>query len=233
VFKTMSEKVLLGTTFSSPTSLHIEPANKNKVDVILVNHISTVDFIMLLDYLYDHGVVKYRFVLKESIVCIPGIGQLMYFGNNVIVKRNWQMDQKTIWKDLDNLPNASTLILFPEGTRMSEEKLFMAQTYSMQHNLPIFENLLVPKFHGAWNILSYLKTQHRLGKLYDVTLVPEKRFQKKSMFLSDIFQPSGIGQLGFHVRKLNTEEIPHDYDLFCNWFLNRWLEKDYIFKSAF
>lgn len=228
IFKLVTEKVFLVKTYTTPTSEFLS-VNNEKLNVILMNHISTVDFIILLDYLYDHNITNFHFVLKKEIKYIPGIGQLMAFGENIIVERNWQYDQKTITRELDKIPNGGVLILFPEGTRMSCQKLEQAQKYSFQNNLPIMDNMLVPKFHGAWNILNYLRIQYRLGNVYDFT-VHADNYQdkdKKDMFLPDILI-NGIGPVGFHIRKLDQKEIKIDYEEFKTWLLEKWQEKDKI-----
>ena len=239
IFKLVTEKVFLVKTYTTPTSEFLSVNNnrngeKEKLNVILMNHISTVDFIILLDYLYDQNITNFHFVLKKEIKYIPGIGQLMAFGENIIVERNWQYDQKTITRELDKIPNGGVLILFPEGTRMSCQKLEQAQKYCFQNNLPIMDNMLVPKFHGAWSILNYLKAQYRLGNVYDFT-VHADNFQdrdKKDMFLPDILM-SGIGPVGFHIRKLDPKEIKTDYEEFKMWLLEKWREKDKIMTSNF
>lgn len=231
VFKLFTKNVLLASTYTSHTSAYLQETNKNKVDVMIVNHISTVDFIVILDYLYDHGFSNYHFVLKKEIVCVPGIGQLMYFGENVIVQRNWRLDTKTIWNDLDSIPNGGLLILFPEGTRMSEEKLQASKKYCFDNGIPMYNHLLVPKTKGAWFILNYLKSQCRLGSLYDMTLHANNFQQKKNMFFSNILQ--GIGRVGFHIRKLDTSNLPVEHIPFQEWFRKIWKEKDQLFERVF
>ena len=61
-----------------------------------------------------------------------------------------------------------------------EQKLKEGNEFSKKNNLPIYENLMVPKSKGLWFIIKHLKKLNKLGRIWDATIILSK-FIKKSI----------------------------------------------------
>jgi len=194
----------------------------HKINIVIANHISTVDFTLLLEYLGNYKNVY--FVFKESIRYIPGVGQYMYFGNNIMVKRNWSEDKIHFKKDLEKLlyktrqEQDRILVIFPEGTRISSQK---------KTNLD-YDYLLPFKPMGLITILNYLVRNQMLGSFYDISMIPKNPNQDLFLNSDFFFKESSI----FSDIFITLEEI--DVSFFSHftisWIQKIWKEKDTRFR---
>ena len=135
--------------------------------------------------------------------------------------------RKNLGKEIDNIPimnKKQVIIIFPEGTRFTLEKLKEAQRFSLENNLPKYNNLLVPKSKGLWFIVNQLAKKNRLGRIWDMTLVLPK-FLGKESYLSDIVGKE-IGNVYCDIRELKLPENFEDNNIFKNWLHENWKIKD-------
>ncbi len=202
----------------------------DKVDIIIGNHISTIDFIIYLSIIRLFDNRPFYFVFKKSIVLIPGVGLILGLSNDIKLNRKFE-------DDIDNLNNTinkikeGVIIFFPEGTRFTEDKFKESQEYSKQNNLPIFNNILFPKMKGLFTILNVLNTNNKLGNIIDFT-VQIQNFKNVKIYTNDLFKK----QLGNTFCIINTYNIPqislNNYDNFKKWFLsNIWEKKDLLLEN--
>jgi 1-acyl-sn-glycerol-3-phosphate acyltransferase len=98
------------------------------------------------------------------------------------------------------------IIIFPEGTRYSKEKFLDGQKFSKENNLPIYDNLLVPKSKGLHSIYNRLLNTNKLGKIYDMSII----YKKNKTFI------------------INRELDYDDTKDFKTWLLEEWKEKDIL-----
>ena len=205
--------------------------NTDKIDIIICNHTSTLDFLLIMSYLQEFDIQSYNFVFKNEITYTPGFGFVMYASPDIKLNRNWEQDKETLGKQLDKLkPNGKkqVILIFPEGTRLTEKKLKEGQEYSKSNNLPVFENLMVPKSKGLWFIVNHLNQSNKLGRIWDTTLIFPNYIQK-SINASDIFGKS-IGDVKTVWREIELDENFHQQEGFKNWLINLWITKDSLIK---
>lgn len=207
--------------------------NPNLIDIIICNHVSTIDFIIMMAYFQHFNINSYNFVLKNEITFVPGIGLVMYASSDIKLNRNWDKDKHIISKQLDNIntTNKQIILIFPEGTRLTQTKLIEAQNYSKNNSIPVYQNMLVPKTKGLWSIINHLKNINKLGNIWDSTLIIPK-FIGKSVYISDIIGQS-LGNVYCVFKKIN---IPNDlnidyFDDFKLWFIDYWKQKDELFNN--
>jgi 1-acyl-sn-glycerol-3-phosphate acyltransferase len=204
--------------------------NTDKVDIIVCNHISTFDLI-IAGYLKEFEIDSCNVIFKNEIVYTPGFGYILYANTDIKLKRNWEQDKEALGKQLDNIkPNGKkqVIIIFPEGTRLTEQKLKEGQEFSKLNNLPVYENLMVPKSKGLWFIVNKLSETNKLGRIWDVTFVFPK-FLKKSISYSDVFGKS-MGDVNAIWREVVLEKDYKDSDAFKKWLINLWVTKDSLIK---
>jgi 1-acyl-sn-glycerol-3-phosphate acyltransferase len=218
--------------FMADTEKNVEQLisqNPELIDVIVCNHVSTVDFLIIMAYLQKFKIGSFNFVLKNEIVYTPGFGLIMYGSPDIKLNRNWEKDKETFGKQIDKIQTNSgekqIILIFPEGTRLTKKKLEEGQQFSIDNNLPVFKNLLVPKTKGLWHLINHLDQTKRLGRVWDITLAIPK-FLGKSAYLSDIVSKP-IGPVYGIFRELELPKNEYqDLDKFKNWFLKNWKLKD-------
>lgn len=210
--------------------------NPELIDIIVSNHVSTIDFLLILGYLSKFNISSYNFVLKNEITYIPGMGLIAYICPDIKLSRNWEQDRDNITNQLDeiiqiNRNGKSIILIFPEGTRFSQEKLTQAQEFSSKNNLPTYDKLLVPKTKGLNLIINHLKQKNKLGRIWDCSLIIQKSFGK-SAFLTDLIGKP-VGPVFGIFRELKTDflnkDLP-DSEKFKEWFLKNWKLKDNIIQ---
>lgn len=209
--------------------------NPELVDILICNHVSTVDFLLVMSWLKHFNISGFNFILKNQIVYTPGFGLIMYASSDIKLNRDWEKDKETLGKQINKIktePNGEKqiIIIFPEGTRLTKSKLEEGQKFSLDNGLPVFNNLLVPKTKGLWFLVNHLEQTKRLGKIWDLTLAIPK-FIGKSAYVSDIVGKP-IGPVYGIVRNIELPQNEYqDLDKFKNWFLQMWKIKDEFIRS--
>jgi len=185
-----------------------------------------MDFLIILIILDKFNINTFYYVTKNSIKYIPGIGTMIYYSNDIIINRKWKNDKHLLKNYLDNICNDSNsdnkiIIIFPEGTRYTERKFIESNEYSINNNLPIYNNLLVPKMKGLWYILNYLYNNNQLGNIIDLSII----FPNENKNILFNFIQNNTSQIYFLIRNINFIHYT-EYNKFKNWFLNEWKIKD-------
>jgi hypothetical protein len=126
--------------------------------LLLGNHVSFVDWWVVYFMALRIGTFQFvRFVAKESIKFIPGLGFASYFHEFLFVRRDWKKDEARIRAYLRDFANSKLqhlwICIFPEGTFVDqgEEKLVLAAQKFVVENYPDiepFKYVLYPKAKG-------------------------------------------------------------------------------------
>lgn len=141
--------------------------------LIFMNHIAQIDFAPI--FTIGHAVdmqSSLRVFAKQSIMWIPGIGQILWMIGAVFIKRQWEADKARIDECFAHLlagDNPFWLMSFVEGTRRTPAKAAEAQAFAKKRGLPFTPNhTLVPRIKGAAATLAAMR--ERKPWIYDVTL---------------------------------------------------------------
>ena len=220
---------------SSPNNFK-ELANQNPelIDILVCNHLSTFDFLIIKSYLQYIGIDSFNYFIKNTINYVPGIGLVMYSSTAIKLFRNWEKDKDNLVNQINKIetgPNSNKqfIIIFPEGTRLTSKKLEEGQNFSKSNNLPIYDNLLVPKSKGLWFLVNHLNKSNKLGRIWDLTLAIPK-FMKKSAYINDVFGKP-IGPVYGMMKELRIDFDAQDSELFKSWLLKNWKIKDDFLKN--
>ena len=197
----------------------------NKIDLIMTNHISTIDFLIIITILYKFNIPNYYFVFKESIVKIPVLGPLM--SDDIRLTRSWDKDQELILNQLKNI-DYGTLVIYPEGTRYDNRKHKDALKFCYENKLPLYNYTLAPKAKGTHSIFEILSKNNKLGKIYDMTLIIPK-YINKNMYLSSIFGFKELGDIQVFVKEVKFTNDELNYEKFKKKLFNIWLSKNILF----
>ncbi|ORY01033.1 acyltransferase-domain-containing protein [Clohesyomyces aquaticus] len=206
--------------------------------VLMANHQLYTDWLYLWWIAYTnkmHGFVY--IILKESLKNIPIIGWGAQFYNFIFLSRKWEEDQRTFKKHLSQLnkPNDPMwLIIFPEGTNLSETTREKSQKWAEKNGLKDMKHQLLPRSTGLRFCLQELRETTEW--LYDCTIayegVPPGQFGQDIFTLrSSFFEGRPPKSVNMHWRRFHFDTIPIDNGkAFEVWLRNRWREKDYMLE---
>lgn len=182
-----------------------------------------------------HGFIY--IILKESLKNIPIIGWGCQFYNFIFLARNWEEDKQRFKKHLSKLnkpDHPMWLIIFPEGTNLSETTREKSAKWAQKNGLKDMKHQLLPRSTGLKFCLEELKDTTEW--LYDCTIayegVPEGQFGQDIFTLrSSFFEGRPPKSVNMHWRRFRIDEIPvHNTRAFEVWLRNRWREKDYMLE---
>ena len=151
---------------------HIDDVSLDKWYLVISNHQSWTDIILLQSYLYGK-IPPLKFFTKQQLIWVPGIGLAMYVLGFPYVKRVSKAQIKANPNlrnaDRDNIAEAckgfknhpTSILNFLEGTRRTSAKQLNQSSD--------YKNLLKPKIGGIEYVIKDMGNY--LHKLIDVTIV--------------------------------------------------------------
>ena len=87
----------------------------NKINIIIGNHISSLDWGIVLGILDKFNINDWYYVIKRSQIIVPSFGTLFGFDHDIKVKKNWLEDQEHFEKQIDKIKTGN-IIIFPKKT---------------------------------------------------------------------------------------------------------------------
>jgi len=165
---------------------------------------------------------------KKSVLYLQPFGLGLLAVGWPLLSRNWEEDQRTINNTFYNLKTRKLpfwLASHVEGTRITPEKLKQSHEYAKKNDLPILNNVLLPRKRGFVTTIKALRDN--LDAIYDLTAVwgdgkTEPKFE-------DIVMRRGI-TLHIHVRRFPMNQIPIQDEELYNWLIERFKEKDQLIE---
>ena len=210
--------------FNSPIKYKGDYHKSDKVDIIISNHINTIDFCIYLSIIREFDSRDIYFIMKKQILFIPGFGSIFTHSKDIKLNKKIEDDGYNIEKTIRNIKDGLIIIL-PEGTRYTPEKHVIAKQFSKDNNLQVFNNTLYPKMKGIYTICDILKNNNKLGNIIDFTIYIKNLHLKKShidtLLMKDIGDTYNI--INSYVVPINTLD---NYNNFKNWFLDIWTVKE-------
>jgi len=196
--------------------------SNDKIDILIGNHFNYIDFIIYQGIFRQLSDKEIAFLYSKKIEKVPVIGRGFKYGNGLGLKKKIHLDIDNIKEYIKNNNNI-VIILYPEGTRITDTKLKKSQMYSKENNLPIYNHLLYPKMKGIFTIINELKKHNKLGNIIDFTVKVENTNINDNTIKDYLSK-----KLGKTYIKINTYKISDfdDYDNFKKWFNLIWTEKE-------
>jgi 1-acyl-sn-glycerol-3-phosphate acyltransferase len=191
--------------------------------IVICNHQEMADIIVILCYAFNLGTVsRTTWMAKNVIRFVPGLGWGLAFLDTVFLKRNWARDEAgikaTFSKIIENkIPIWMTS--FPEGTRISPEKIKKSQEFARKRNHAILKHVLSPRSLGFTATVAGLSGH--ISAVYSLTI----GYKGEIPGLAKIIR-GDIKQVLLHVRRIPISEVPsekHDGGL---WLQNEFQLKD-------
>lgn len=238
---TTGNKTVQGVFRKNNRNGHLESAIEPRT-IVISNHQLYTDWVYLWWIAFtanSHGSIY--IMLKKSLEKIPLWGWGMKNYRFLFLSRSWAADEKTLTESLSRINQEiqypAWLVLFPEGTTISQNGVNKTRQYSQKFNppLPIPKNVLIPRARGLRYSLQHL--HETVEYLYDATIyydgLPEGEFGEEFFSLKRMFFYNEYPKdIHFYWRRYRVVDIPwKDEAAFEAWLQARWAEKDRLIDS--
>ncbi|KAJ7363652.1 hypothetical protein OS493_009814 [Desmophyllum pertusum] len=193
--------------------------------ICLCNHRSDVDWLIGYTLADRAGVLATcKCYMKGYLKFMPIIGFSWWCTEFVFLRRNWQKDQKVLDKSLSTLkdfPHPFWMVIFAEGTRLTEAKLQASVEYARSNGLPELKHHLLPRSRGFSMTVQYFKD--KVPAVYDMEVAFPKH---KEPNLTRMLMGEG-NEVHLWLRRTPLQDIPCDnIEETSNWCKKAFQEKD-------
>ncbi|XP_059166406.1 1-acyl-sn-glycerol-3-phosphate acyltransferase delta-like [Physella acuta] len=169
---------------------------------------------------------------KQFLKYVPLIGWAWYFTESIFLKRQWEHDKKIIQKDLlqaTDYPEGYyvTLLLFPEGTRFTEEKHKASLEVCKAKGYPLLKHVLLPRPKG------FIVSMHGLKGHFPTILNCTVGFPPNGPppTLMTVIQGKPL-LAHFHAERIPIDSVPIESDEVCaQWLRELFKKKDDMYDS--
>ncbi|XP_054894622.1 lysocardiolipin acyltransferase 1 [Poeciliopsis prolifica] len=195
--------------------------------VIIMNHRTRLDWMFLWCCLLRHSYLRLeKICLKAGLKALPGFGWAMQVACFVFIQRRWEMDKAHLENMLDyfcDIREPLQLLLFPEGTDLTEDTKEKSNAFAAQNNLPQLEYVLHPRSTGFTFIVDKLRKGDNLDAVHDITVAYPKNIPQTEQHLVLGEFPR---EIHFHVRRYPVSSLPSSSAELESWCRERWAEKE-------
>lgn len=155
---------------------------------------------------------------------------------------NWELEDslcKLMFKPILESNHPEWIALFPEVNICTQEINLLHNMQSQKYFLPVFENVLYPRFSGFYNVIFTLQSSPRtFTRLYDVTVwyTREKKMGSDELIdLKEQFRPPTLLEcfaskskitVQIHVKSKLLSSIPVKRSKIEKWLEKSWVDKD-------
>lgn len=191
--------------------------------IVLMNHQNMTDIPALFPLALKQGKLGHlKWFVKDSLKYVPGVGWGMKFLDCLFVKREWHQDQgkiESVFSKFHQEDIPIWLVSFPEGTRLTKEKVARSQEYAKKNNLPALNNVLLPRTKGF--TASVLGLRSHVKAVYDITI----DYQGKPPDLNELIAGQ-VEKIRLDVKRFPIDELPKDESHLSQWLIDRYIVKD-------
>lgn len=191
--------------------------------LVLANHQDMPDIGFLMALARTKGRLgDLKWFVKDSFKYLPGVGWGLWFLENLFVKRRWSEDKeaiRSVFRRLVEDARPFWIVIFPEGTRLTRQKLRRAQSTAVRRGRVALSHLLPPHTRGFAATVS--ATADRLDAVYDVTIGYPEGVPTIGQFLCGYAPVAHL-----HVVRWPIETLPSTTQELTSWLRERHREKD-------
>jgi 1-acyl-sn-glycerol-3-phosphate acyltransferase len=204
------------------------PANENAI--VIANHQQMPDITYLMFFAKEkHSLGDLKWMVKDVIKYVPGVGWGMVFLDCIFVKRDWAKDQASVERVFskfidENIP--LWLVSFVEGTRFTPAKREKGRKYAEKKGMSLPRNVLMPRTKGFTASVQGLR--EHLDAVYDVTIGYEDGVPTLWQYTRGL---SRIAHL--HVRRYPIKELPESSEELADWLFQCYAEKDELLENFY
>ncbi|KAG6010367.1 hypothetical protein E4U21_006931 [Claviceps maximensis] len=218
--------------------------------VMIANHQIYTDWIYLwwVGYANRPGMHGHLYIiLKESLKYIPMIGTGMMFYGFIFLSRKMATDQPRLAHRLNKLKQKKVdpqgnmyldpmwLLLFPEGTNLSDNGRKKSAQWAAKNSLRDPEHVMLPRSTGTYFCLNELKDS--VEYVYDCTVayegIPRGKYGEEIFGLcSTYFEGRPPKSVNLYWRRFKLADIPlNDAKEFDLWLRDQWYKKDELMEQ--
>lgn len=231
----------------------IQPPQKGKVKIMIMNHHSRVDWVYL-QLLISRTNFRHKFyvVLKEDLKRIPFFGPCIQMQASMLLSRSWAVDKpylSRLVKAIKGLEDSFVVQIYPEGTDLSKSSVTKSQEFAKNHGLPQFMHVLNPRTVGAV-ALKEMFGEDRIESVIDATVgytygasrerpselnLVNENHAKKVHYLLQEFPMEG----GTESREERTMEcceklsVPRNSEAFAKWIQHQFELKEQLLSRFY
>ncbi|CAE8610611.1 unnamed protein product, partial [Polarella glacialis] len=111
------------------------------------------------------------------------------------------------------------LTIFPEGTRLTPEKLLDSQEFLRSRKLPVFQNVLCPRVKGFWSAVNGTL----LDTVYDTTIVAGATTPQGNVLSLAQGKPA---EFHLYMERVDPKDIPKEEEPLNKWLMSKWEIKE-------
>ncbi|KAK2715008.1 1-acyl-sn-glycerol-3-phosphate acyltransferase gamma-like isoform X2 [Artemia franciscana] len=199
---------------------------KEEHAIVIMNHSYEVDWLMGWTACEERSVLaSAKGIIKKEIEKVPIIGWSWKFGESIFLHRNWEKDQENLRTSANIVslsPDPVWLLLFPEGTRFSEEKHEKSLLYARKNNLPELQNLLLPRVKGFVAVARLLKG--KFPAVYDSVMGFDLKNGAAPTLKNMLMGRRVVAEI--FLKRIPLENLPDSEEDLTNWLYQCFKEKD-------
>lgn len=216
--------------------LHMDPEERKHLArehmMVIMNHKYEIDWLMawiLAERIRMLGTTK--IYGKKVLQLIPLIGWAWWFTESLFLKRDWTKDKQIIQEGVRTAVEYPdnywvTLLLFPEGTRLTNQKLENSHIVAKEKGYPIMKHHLLPRPKGFAYSIQELKG--KLNAVYDATVVFDEGYPS----LMDVLHGKKILSR-IRARRYEVKDLPDSEEELSEWLRNLFKEKDDVVEKFY
>lgn len=220
------QELVLGTKLIiTGDCLRVEPS------LLFCNHRTELDWLYLWS-LFSRGdaLGTLKIFLKASLMHVPGFGWGAQCCQYIFLQRKFETDQPVIdskcalfRNTYDSRERPARLLIFPEGTSMSERSIAASHRFAETCSLPKLKHVLLPRTTGFTYTLEQLEGY--VEAVYDITIAYSNN--------ADMLEKGKNFVLGHwphcvfvHVQRHSINKLPSSSHERAQWINARWREKE-------
>jgi len=201
-----------------------DPIPRGEDAIVIANHQSMGDIVVVLCLAAPRARVGHlKWLVKDVIKYVPGVGWGMMFLDCVFLKRNWNRDADTIRRVFSRIADNKLpvwLVSFPEGTRATPAKLAVGKAKEKARGGPSLEHLLRPKHKGF--AASIVGLGSHVKAVYTVTI----GYHGATPSLVGLIR-GDCKEIAMHVKRTPIAELLHkDEAAIAAWMSDEFQRKD-------
>ena len=193
--------------------------------IVFCNHQSMSDIVVLVCLARRAKMVGYmKWLVKDVVKYVPGVGWGMLFLDCVFLKRNWADDEQNIKRTFSRIVDNKLpvwLVSFPEGTRVTPEKLAVSQTYAAKRGLPPTVSVMLPRPKGF--AASVCGLRDHVKAVYSVTIKYENDVRSAWKMVA-----GEIRHVTIDLKRFPIGDLPRDEAGLSRWLTDEFYRKDRI-----
>ncbi|GAB1607494.1 lysocardiolipin acyltransferase 1-like [Argonauta hians] len=210
------------------------PGKRTEQSLIVMNHRTRLDWLFAYSFMLRCGSLQHlKIVLKSGLKKIPGAGWAMQCLVLIFLERKWTNDEVLLDRYLNyfkTLNYPTQVLLFPEGTDLTESTVKKSDAYAERHNLEKYKYVLHPKTTGFVYITEHLRRDNQMEAIWDLSIGYPINIPQDEI---DIVMGNFPKEVHFYVRTFPNDTLPQTADDLILWCQDAWSTKENLLEQFY